>query len=311
VNKTERQFNLIALLLDTRRALRASEIRARFEDYSRQSDEAFKRMFERDKTDVEDLGFAIEREIVDTITEEIGYRIRPDTALLPDLGLTPDEMAALSLAAQAWEPNADSLGLLKLSVVAGAGEPGPAAFVVPRMETDDNVRALFDAISRRKVVRFAYRSGAGALQQRSIEPHWLRHRGTWYLIGFDRDRKEVRHFKLIRVEGKVSVEAGDAPDFAPPERTSDVPRAPWEAEEASTPVRVAFAPDVAWWVQRRTRARRAHERDDGWVVLETTIADVESFAAWLTGFGDSAIAIEPEELRNAVLDRLRVVAERA
>lgn len=309
VNKTERQLNLIALLLDTRRPLRASEIRARFDDYGAQSDDAFKRMFERDKTDIEALGFRIEREVVDAISEEIGYRIVSDSALLPDIGLEPDEMAALSLAAQSWRDPDGTFGLLKLSVGSAAAEPGPEAFVVPRVETDANVRALLDAIARRKRVRFSYRTGGDArAATRTVEPHALHHRGAWYLIGHDLDRGEARSFRLSRVDGDVRVEAGAQPDFAPAPKPRDAGRAPWEGDEVSVRAQVAFAPEVAWWVQRRTNAARVSERDDGWVVLETSVGDVDFFAGWLAGFGDTAVALSPPRLRDETIARLRAVA---
>src|ERR1043166_8345931 len=114
-DKIERLLNLVALLLDTRRPLAVGEIREKIPGYDDQSDEAFHRMFERDKNDVRELGFVIEQEDIDA-WGETGYRIRAHEALLEDPGLTPDEVAALSLAAQAWGGGADgSLGLLKLS----------------------------------------------------------------------------------------------------------------------------------------------------------------------------------------------------
>lgn len=312
MSKTERLFNLIALLLSTPRALRVSEIRAKFPAYSAQSDEAFRRMFERDKNEIQDLGFTIEREVVDALTDEIGYRIHRKLALLDDPGLTADEMAALSLAAQAWRSDsaAGMLGVLKLSAGASVDTVAPAGWMVPRVALDENVTRLVDAVSRRKRVQFAYRTGgSGKARLRTIEPHGLFYRGTWYVTGFDKDRAGVRHFKLSRVRGTVKVSPGRDSDFEA-SRTDpiEVPRAPWEGN-AETTARVAFSPEAVWWVERRTRAIRVAERANGWVELALPVSDIESLAGWVAGFGDQALVLDPAELRAAVIGRLRALGD--
>src|SRR5438132_1227057 len=110
-DKIERLFNLIALLLDARNPVTASQIRAQIPGYA-ESDVAFHRMFERDKAELRDLGYVLEQS--GSADGELGYRVRKDEALMADPGLDPAEMAALSLAAQAWTGRADgTLALLK------------------------------------------------------------------------------------------------------------------------------------------------------------------------------------------------------
>jgi proteasome accessory factor B len=308
-DKIERLLNLVALLLDTRRPLSVGEIREKIPSYADQSDDAFHRMFERDKNDIRELGFVIDQEDIDAWGES-GYRIRAREALLDDPGLTADEVAALSLAAQAWGGGAEgSLGLLKLSVGSGVAEPGSTGWVLPRVPLDRDIAVLIDAIDARKRVRFRYRTGgSGEAREREVEPHGLYHRGYWYLSGFDRERSDVRIFKLSRVDGAIEVNQGRSPDFEPPQKADfDVPRGPWEGETAGL-ARVAFSAETAWWVERRTGARRVEERDDGWVVVELSMSELESFAGWVAGFADSAVAIEPPELRDAVVALLEPLA---
>jgi predicted DNA-binding transcriptional regulator YafY len=310
-DKIERLLNLVSLLLDTRRPLTVNDIREKIPSYGDHTDDAFHRMFERDKNDVRDLGFVIEQEDIDA-WGETGYRIGRQEALLDDPGFAPDEMAALSLAAQAWGGGADgSLGLLKLSVGSGVAEPGSTGWLLPRVALDRNIAVLFEAIDKRKRVRFEYRTGGGGEPQaREIEPHGLYHRGTWYLAGYDRARDALRNFKLARVSGPIELAPGRGPDFAPPSKTElGIPRGPWEGEIEGV-ARVAFSPDTAWWAERRTGARRIEERSDGWVTLEMPVAEMDSFAGWVAGFADAAVAVEPPELRAAVAARLQPLAAR-
>jgi proteasome accessory factor B len=315
-DKTERLFNLIALLLDTRRPITPEEIRRKIPGYDN-SDVAFRRMFERDKEELRELGLPLERVGTDVWEAEEGYRIPKEAATLPELDLTADERAALYLAAQAWQgqavPGDPHRALMKLSLASKEddGENGAGGWIRASVDVSQpNLGPLLGAIADRKRVTFRYRGrGGGEAQERSVDPYALRHRGSWYLAGFDHLRQEVRHFKLDRVDGKIAVAEGRAPDFEPPvDFKADVPRGPWEIE-GSTEARIAFAPHTAWWVERRTGARREAERDDGWVEMTFPVSDPEFFSSWILGFAADAIVVAPDDLRQAVVARLERAAD--
>jgi len=314
-DKTERLFNLIALLLDTRRPLTPEEIRAKIPGYGN-SDVAFRRMFERDKEELREIGLPLELVGTDVWEAEEGYMIRKERATLPEIDLTADERAALWLAAQAWQgqavPGDPERALMKLSLASGDAASGPdeGGWIQARVDASQpGLAPLFDAIARRKRVTFSYRSrGGGDPQERTVDPYALRHRGAWYLAGFDRMRNEVRHFKLERIDGKIAVAAGNEPDFeVPADVEADVPRGPW-AIESSEEALVAFAPETAWWVERRTGARRENERDDGWVELAFPLSDREMVCSWILGFASDAVVVAPEDLREMVVTRLEQAA---
>ena len=100
MHKVERLVNLIALLLNTRRPLTVEEIRNTVPGYQQEDYSSFKRMFERDKEELRSLGIPIERRFTDVWEVEEGYLISKDRYYLPELELTPDEMAALWIASQ-------------------------------------------------------------------------------------------------------------------------------------------------------------------------------------------------------------------
>jgi proteasome accessory factor B len=314
-DKTERLFNLIALLMNTSRPLAPDEIRRKIPGYEG-SDVAFRRMFERDKEELRELGLPLERVGTDVWEIEEGYQIRQERATLPDLDLSADERAALWLAAQAWQgqavPGDPERALMKLSLASKDAENEPETGAWMRASVDashPSLAPLFDAIARRKHVTFRYRGrGGGAARERTVDPYALRHRGAWYLAGRDHLRNEVRHFKLDRIEGSVSVAAGRAADFdVPPEVEAEVPRGPW-AIESSEEARVAFAPETAWWVERRTGARREEEHADGWVEMTFPLSDREMFSSWICGFAADAVVVAPDDLRELVVARLRAAA---
>ena len=314
-DKTERLFNLIALLLDTRRPLTPEEIRAKIPGYEG-TDVAFRRMFERDKEEIRDLGLPLERVGVDVWEGNEGYMIRKERATFPDLDLTADERAALWLAAQAWQGQAASgdpgRALMKLTLASkDAGvEPDAGGWMRASIDASQpGLAPVFDAIARRKRVSFSYRSrSGGSPQERSVDPYALRHRGAWYLAGFDHLRNEVRHFKLDRIDGAVTVAGGRDPDFeVPADVQAEVLRGPWGIK-SSEEARVAFAPHTAWWVERRTGARRAGEREDGWIEMTFPLSDRAMFCSWILSFAADAVVISPDDLRRMVVNHLERAA---
>ena len=98
--KTERLLGLVVCLLATRRYLTAEQIRDAVPGYP-ENEELFKRMFERDKEDLRDLGVPLETGLNHPFDDEAGYRIRQQEYELPELRLEADEAAVLGLAARA------------------------------------------------------------------------------------------------------------------------------------------------------------------------------------------------------------------
>ena len=102
--KTERLMNLFITLLVSRQYLPKEKIREAVEGYRGQNDQAFDRMFERDKDELRELGITVETGSNDKFFEDdIGYRIKRDEVELPDIELTREQSAVVGLAAQVWE----------------------------------------------------------------------------------------------------------------------------------------------------------------------------------------------------------------
>ena len=99
--RTERLLSIVVLLLSSRRYLTAEQIRAAVSGYPEEQ-ESFKRMFERDKDELRELGIPLETGVSATADEEPGYRIPRQAYGLPEIRLEPDEAAVLGLAARVW-----------------------------------------------------------------------------------------------------------------------------------------------------------------------------------------------------------------
>ena len=209
--KTERLLGLVVCLLSTRRYLTADQIRQAVPGYPEQ-DDLFKRMFERDKEDLRDLGVPLETGLNHPFDDDPGYRIRQQAYELPELRLEADEAAVLGLAARVWQraalEGAAAGALLKLraaGIEAGDDHPAPQG-IEPRLGTPEPAFGpLWEAVRDRRPVTFSYRAaGRSEPQRRELEPWGVVNRhGRWYVAGWDRGRGATRVFRLSRIAGTV------------------------------------------------------------------------------------------------------------
>ena len=86
-NVLERLLNLLACLLTADRPVPAEEIRYTVAGYEGKSDDAFHRMFERDKDLLREMGVPLELRPTDVWEVEFGYVLPPEEYQLDDPGL--------------------------------------------------------------------------------------------------------------------------------------------------------------------------------------------------------------------------------
>jgi proteasome accessory factor B len=149
-SRVERVLLLLALLLDTRVPLTREQLVHEVAGYPEQIT-AYRRAFERDKETLRGMGVPITTETVGD-AGEVGYRVRADDYYLPDLGLTPEETAALHVAVSAISlGNEAGMGaLMKLGGIGGeATAPIASLPIAPALAT------LFEAFRHRAIVTFA------------------------------------------------------------------------------------------------------------------------------------------------------------
>jgi proteasome accessory factor B len=326
ISKVERLVNLVIALLSARGYLTAEKIRSTVAGYADcPSDEAFSRMFERDKNELRDLGIPLETGKVSAFDPVEGYRINREAYALPAVELTADEAAAVAVATQLWESpeliTATQGALLKLRAAGVDLDPdAPVAIASPAgiaglRGSEGVLGALLSAIDAGQAVQFPHRpSRTEPYTTRTVEP-WgvLTERGRWYLVGHDRDRGATRVFRLSRI-GEQVTPIGPAGAVTRPEgvdlRTivaqavgetpSGVQAQVWVADGRATALRRAGT---------SLGSRQLAGRDGD--VIELDVGSTDRLAREVAGYGADAVVLEPSSLRDEVLARLRAQAEMA
>ncbi|WP_396933579.1 helix-turn-helix transcriptional regulator [Mycolicibacterium sp.] len=324
VSKVERLMNLVIALLSTDRFLPAEKIRNIVQGYNDSpSDEAFSRMFERDKNELRDLGIPLETGRVSKFDPTEGYRINREAYALPAVELTTDEAAAVAVATQLWQSpeliTATQGALLKLraaGVDVEGGDPSVAitsTSVLPGVRGSEEVLGiLLSAIDSGRVVQFEHRySRSDPYTTRTVEP-WgvVTHRGRWYLVGHDRLRDDTRTFRLSRIGEHVTA-IGEPGAVRKPDGVNlrevvqrVVAESPtgeqarvWVAEGKGTALR-----RQATAATPRMLAGRAGEE------ITVDVGGYDRLAREIASYGPDAVVLAPRSLRDDVVARLRAQA---
>ncbi len=311
-SKAERLLNLVIALLNSERFRDVSWIRDKVDGYGDvASDEAFFRMFERDKGELRDLGIPLQ-------TSEAGsYRIPRGEFALPEMVFTAGEQAALALAARLWETTvlgaAGSGGLRKLVDASGSQpDQSPAKLSLqPRVRTSDPAFApLYAAVQSRSAVTFDYRkSDSTAVEARRLQPWGLvSWRGRWYVVGHDVERAGQRTFRLSRIAGQVRP-IGRAGAVTVPtglDLMAIVAGSAPVAEHRTAIVQLAAGAGAG--LRRQSVAPAAHRADDvgypalsGFERLQIPMDHLWDTARALAALGPDALAESPPDLVDAVV----------
>src|SRR4051794_3142748 len=302
--KLERLLNLTAALLETPKPLSAAEIGKRVYGYPSEKG-AFRRTFERDKEDLREMGIPIVlSEIPGSDPPETGYRIPKDQYYLRDPDLEPDELAALHLAASTVRLDGieGAGGLWKLGGLPAGAAPvavGPEGTPLP---LDRRLIVLWDAANERKPVTFTYND-----VERTVDPYRLDfQRDHWYVSGYDHVRDDERNFRVDRIDGEVV--AGERHAFERP--ATGVPGArvePWQLGEGEPQIArvLVDAQQSAIAVGEAGHDAVVEERDDGSVILELAVTNLDGFRSFVLGFLEHAEVLEPPALRADIVEWLQ------
>lgn len=308
-SRTERLLAFALVLLNASRPLSRSEIRQAVRDYPpNASDEAFERMFERDKLELRAMGLSIDTVQIDE-REGLGYQLKKSEAFLPPINMTPDELNALACASKVWQSaslgHAAVTALRKLELVGATVSQESLGLNVSVSADSTVLTALLAAARERNQVKFTYRTAVdSAPTERQLQP-WgvVAARGQWYAVGHDPQRNATRAFRLSRIVGQVSQIKKQADWVEPPPgdlRTLVASQFPAPQFDI---VRLEVAPGTS------ARLRRLASGSDGDILtlhgVDAQVIETEILAAC-----PNVKVLEPLELAESVSSSLRLLAER-
>ncbi len=250
-------------------------------------------------------------------------------AALPSLSLSLPEALSLLLAARLGQQMPGvSRGDLAAAIARLEAllppELLPLASSLARADGEDGSRAsllrkLQLAIAERSRLRLLYQSasslGAGAAPpERLVDPYTLLpYLKSWYLVGYCHQRREVRTFKVDRIQALAPT--GERFPFPEGFDLAGYLGHAWGLlrGEAGEPEEVVleFSAEASRWVRDEEwhPSQRVEELPDGRVRLHYYVGITPELRRWVLGFGRQARVVCPESLAEWVREEARVVGE--
>ncbi len=293
------------------------DLRARFPDYARGTPEASRRKIERDKAELADIGLVLRYVSGDSDLVD-GYTLDRAASYLPEVDLSPREHALLALAARsalshAAFPHRPALRLALKKLRADPDEMDGAIRLA--IHTADSpadiagkIEIISDAIARRKSLKVVYQRPQRDSTERQIDPYgaFLK-QGSWYLVGHDHRSREVRTFRVSRMqELRKNPKRPAQADYALP-NTFDL-RTAAKLDPLHFPVHEPVDATVAVDAEVRFLAERSWgvtPTQDGVFHLQTT--NIEALVDQVLGLGHRAELLQPASARTMITEALDTI----
>ncbi len=250
-----------------------------------------------------------------------GYRLLHD-GFLPPVNLTDSEadfMLSLlrSTLSEGDKPYAKTARVIIDKIKAGRSSPQtarPISIGEAALEKDyeyKTTQKIEDAIREKTAIEIHYLSLKGEKTKRIIDPYALTFRKrAWYLIGYCHLRKDIRTFRLGRVQRvKTLSENFEIPaDFS----IQDYFQSMWGVtKDRLRHFKVRFSNEAAIAIKtsRHHPDEKITELENGDVFYELIAGGDEEFIRWVLSYGRNAELILPETSRKKMQALLKDTLE--
>ena len=306
----ERLWCLLLALVPSRRGMSKAEIFENVRGYREEfaatgATDALNKKFDRDKDELKSMGIPLVTSDDENPADAV-YSISESD--YEELQFTPAEISLLTAASAVWRESAHSSEAREARIrllATGVDDDASLEAFAPRIDTRDTAYpAVVDAVTSRTAISFPYlKPGEAKAEVRRVSPIAIvNYDGRWHLLAYDHNRDAERTFLLRRIVGKVSTIG--ASEIVPDMRAANIFTRHlidlWNSLSAT----ITVTPG--------TKAAVALANRNGTVVSGDSYTvhylDEAVFADELCEYGAEAIVIEPQSLRDAVIDRLTRLA---
>ncbi|MFM7542815.1 MAG: helix-turn-helix transcriptional regulator [Actinomycetales bacterium] len=303
--KTERLINLTMALLASRRYMPKSEIFRRVAGYEGAPD-AMERMFERDKDDLRSLGIEIEVASHDPLFEdEVGYRISPEKYRMKsnysarELGLMAAALAVVDISEVSDEKQNIAQRLSALSVTPVNSEE---ISLFASSQVEDKLVEITRAVASRSTIKFNYaKPDELQSQEREVNPMGLSTwRGSWYLVGEDLAKSDIRVFRLSRITDEISISKKNSFEIPETFQVRDYLIMLKENEyRVVVKVRNGYGESL---LAKYGNSDRFDTPGLDWQESELNFEDINEALLVISRYGSAVIVESPMELRELIKD---------
>ena len=173
-----------------------------------------------------------------------------------------------------------------------------------RESISEKITLIQTAIDTRRAIRFDYYSPK-AESKRLIDPYYLIFKwSSWYVWGFCRSKQDFRMFKLNRMD-RLELSSEVVPDravrFPEFETKTFFP--------ANVHLKAAFHPSMKWHLIESYGPSSFTLQADDSLLFEMDM-DEDGVIAWLLSCGDKVTVLEPQSIKERMLQAASAIASK-
>ncbi|MGB1490337.1 MAG: helix-turn-helix transcriptional regulator [Acidimicrobiales bacterium] len=294
--KLERILKLLAELLNASGPLTADELRTKIGMYP-ENLVAFRKQFSRDKAALKEMGVPLDVISVGSSAKSAeAYFLDNKRYYLPDLDLTDAELSQLNYASNSIHLIGELTEEEALRKLGGYSKQSMDLGASASIGDVDAFNRLFEALSQRKRASFSY-----APKQRLIEP--------WYLTGREIETDSVKSFRTDRIRDLSIDDTFDA--YSLPDAFSGADFSYFSyGDDDEVEAKVLIDKSHVQWVESNLDVPiELNENGDG--IAEFVVKNYETFISRVLLLLDHAEILEPDFLRQKLIERLKRLENRS
>lgn len=168
-------------------------------------------------------------------------------------------------------------------------------------------RLLKDAILSHKVIEFDYYNSYGQESHRIIEPQKLIFKGqAWYLLGYCRDKKDLRYFKISRIKALIVKEETFEPAKLTEAAKPEVNLPSYRTHDLT----LRIAPQMAYRIFDEFPKGAVTREPDGSFLVHAKLQTGGWLFGYLMSFEDYLEIIEPAWLREQLAEKYKMALKK-
>ncbi|MBR4320929.1 WYL domain-containing protein [Treponema sp.] len=250
-----------------------------------------------------------------------GYYYTEDSFYIKDISLSEGELFSVALFERLLSgyrntPLEKHLRSVFRKIAASLGERA----TIDTMYLDDSVtyiseplaqidaevfNTVFSAVRTSKEIRFDYRPlQKQTYMSRTVRPyHIVCQKGSWYVIGFDSYKSDIRIFAFSRIKNATTTgETFEIPEDFDWRKYIDADIGVWASSQVSHKIRLRFSAEIATFASEHiwSRSQTVTQNEDGTVEVAFETTQLPEVQRWVLGQGHTVQVLEPQELIDAV-----------
>jgi predicted DNA-binding transcriptional regulator YafY len=180
----------------------------------------------------------------------------------------------------------------------------------PRPVAESVITSVFDTLKRAATAHarmtFTYTTASGRRSERTVEPyHVVVREGRYYLVAFDLDRRDWRHFALDAISGAFRPSGSFVPRAVPASYLADQ-AVGWIQGKDDVAITIAISPAIAAAVSASAwqPGQQITPLADGSLHITLAFRDIAEGVRFALRFGPEATVIAPEPAVRLAVEML-------